>query len=123
MRRVEGRVIIQDVCHYTGVAFDHSKGIVLGAVVPQAPYSYLCAPDAKPARAASVKLFNDTVELNCNTCAELQRLPFKKNVSGLQPGTCDNIPADHPYHRGDHFLFAPEDCMMMKCYIPRGCTK
>jgi len=110
------------LCHFTQKEFARENGIILGAVIPQAPYSFWCAPDANEARKQSVKLFNDTVDMNCNTCAKLQRLPFDKKmatISGLQPGRCDSMPSNHPYHRVDHFLFAPEDCMSMACHVPR----
>jgi len=107
-------------CAYTGAEFDYSDGIILGPVIPQAPASFLCAPGADVARRESVRLFQDTVDMNCNTCAKLERLPH--NNAALMPGRCKAIPVEHPYHRGEFFLFHPEDCMGMECHTSRRTT-
>jgi hypothetical protein len=111
------------VCHYTKGLITRKDAIVLGAVVPQAPVSYLCHPLSVQARKESVKQFNDS-EQNCNTCKHLKRVKFDKaywKTSGLQPGECFNEHKKPMYQReGNTVLFAPDDCMSQECYASRG---
>ena len=107
------------VCHYTGALIPRIEAIILGAVIPQTPISYLCHPLARDTRKQSVRCFQD-YEQNCNTCKHLIRVPFKKDTSGLQPGQCFNEQRQPLYPReGNNILFAPDDCMLQPCYEGR----
>lgn len=102
-------------CQYTGALIRRDESILLGAVVPQVSHSFVSHPLAGPARKRSVVAFDES-EQNCNTCAKLVRLPFTRDRSGLMPGKCECFNESHPYFRGDHFLFCPDDWMGMECH-------
>jgi hypothetical protein len=107
-------------CVYSGIEFDYADGIILGAVIPQANISYLCAPNAQEARRKSVLEFQEN-EKNCNTCRHLKRVEFVRDGSGLMPGECLNEAREPLYPRGSsNIMFAPDDCMLQPCYEGRS---
>ena len=116
------------VGHYSGLLVWPDDVIYLGPVVPQAPDCYVDRKEGIKERLKSVQVFNES-EANCNTCAHLTRLPFKKSSSGLMPGKCTNKDADfsvHPYppDAGGVMRFAPEDWQGMPCWkLRRTATK
>lgn len=102
-------------CQFTGEMVIPPEFIFLGAVTPQVNGSYVCAPDANPARRESVKLFHES-EANCNTCKKLERIPHaKQHPSATHRGICKKI---HLYPV--EITFHPDDFMGMDCWEARA---
>jgi len=96
------------VCQYTHKPVTVRDSILLGPIVPSVPGTYVCAPDAKPARRESMMAFNE-MEANCNTCAMLTRVPHPKSPDGFLLGKC---------YKGER-KFHPDDPMGMSCWVSR----
>jgi hypothetical protein len=94
-----------------------------GSVLPSVVGTFVCKEGALAAFKEAKYKFAVDMDKNCNSCANLKRLPFEnRGKQNLQPGTCGSFDKQHPYFRGDHFLFHPDDPMhhyTEKCYTPR----
>ena len=104
------------MCPYTKLKFKIKDGIVLGSIIPQLPYSYLCHSSAKPQRDIEKNIFN-SFEKNCNTCVKLHRLPSKKGEPFK--GSCYHKPYYHPFNKGLFFYVYPDDHQNMNCWESR----
>jgi hypothetical protein len=97
------------VCPFTEKQVSADDAIFLGPIVPSVSGSYVCHIDAEEERVKSKKAF-DEFEKNCNTCADLKRLPHDKK-GGFMRGSCHKL-GDHKFH--------PDDPMFMDCWQARG---
>ena len=99
------------VCRFTKKYVPTSDHIFLGEVSPQVKGSFVCAPDALPARIESAKGFA-TVDRNCNTCINLdRRLHGKQHPSVSHTGMCKITRQPVAFH--------PDDYMGMPCWVQR----
>lgn len=112
------------LCQYTKKYFSvFERHEYHGPVMPNVTGTFICKEGALIAFKQAKYCFDVDMDKNCNTCANLKRLPFEnRGKQNLQPGTCDSFDKKHPYFRGNHFAFSPDDPMYHyteKCYTPR----
>lgn len=98
-------------CRYTNVVAPLSMMRNMGAHVPGVRQECWCrVPDGVSAWQQSARWFHEN-DANCNTCANLQRVPHQKCKFGMLQGVCMTT--------GNALTFHPDDWMGMSCYISR----
>lgn len=109
------------VCHYTGQLVSTAEAIILGACIPQAIGTYVCARDATEAFKDAKRAF-DELDANCNACINFVRLKHDKDPLGLVRGSCGKgkVPTVMVYRiSAGEFWVHPEDHMGLSCWEAR----
>jgi hypothetical protein len=123
-RHADGRQLLNysldglHTCFYTKKRVAWVDAICLGAVMPNIVGTYICSPDAAPARQAALREFEE-FERNCNTCKHLERIPTERSVPAVNGITawCSGM-SDIGYKV--KIQFHPDDHMQMKCWAARS---
>lgn len=114
--------------HYTGEILGNDA-VMVGGLIPGSKFTGLDIPNHHDARKRHQQDFDD-MQANCNTCANLKRIPSGKSKYGFLYGELTEYcrPAtvldgnSVPAVSGNVIMFHPHDCLGMGCYKPRDPT-